>query len=94
MVAPDCTPVPTVIRPSALIEKPAGAPTRASVTVPAAGGDTPLSESLASTLVPTVLPGAMLLKLSSPATRVPLLMVIVAVVTPQTAASGAGRQTW
>ncbi len=93
MVAPEVTPPPMLIVPSALIAKPAGAPTRPRVTVPAAGGDTPLSESLASTLG-VVPPGAMPLKLSLPASRVPVPMLKLTVAVLHSAAFGAGRQAW
>ncbi len=92
-MVPEVTPVPTLIVPSAAMVKPAGAPTRLTVTLPAAGGDTPLSESLASTLG-VIPPAAMPVKLSLPATRVPLLTLRVTVAVPHSAAFGAGRQVW
>jgi len=92
-VLPDTTPLPTLIVPSGLMPKPVGAPTMLSDTEAAGGGVTPLSESLASTLGVAV-PGAMLLKLSSPATRVPVLTLRVTVAVPHSAAFGAGRQAW
>ncbi len=86
-------PAGTVSTPSAASTKPAGAPTRLTSTVPAAGGETLLSESLPSTLVAALPPGAMV-KLSSTAIRLPLLMLSVTVAVPHSAASGAGRQAW
>ncbi|MNK38843.1 hypothetical protein D3C87_574420 [compost metagenome] len=93
-VAPEVTPVGTLILPSVPMLKPAGAPTRLSSTSPAAGGETPLRLSLASTLAVEVLPGATPVKVSSLATSWPLLMLMVTIARPHRLASGAGRQTW
>ena len=66
--------------------KPDGAPTRLSSTVAGSGGLTPLRRSLASTLTLVVEPVATPVSTSSPATRVPLLMLMVTVAVPHTAA--------
>ncbi|MNV08995.1 hypothetical protein D3C71_994780 [compost metagenome] len=83
-----------MIVPSALIVTPAGAPTRLRITSAGGGGLTPLRRSLASTLVEELPPGTTLVSTSSPATRVPLLMLRVTVAVPQIDAYGAGRQVW
>ncbi len=93
MVAPESTPPGTTMVPSGLMAEPAGAPTRLSCTLAGAGGVVPLRLSLASTLA-VVPPAAMPLKLSSAATRVPVLTLRVAVAVPHTAVLGDGRQAW
>ncbi len=94
MVGPDIAPLPAVMVPFGLRVNAAGAPTRLSTTSPGAGGLTPLSESLASTLAAEVPPGAMPASVSSPASRVPLLTFSVACAVAQSVAFGAARQTW
>ncbi|MNK38844.1 hypothetical protein D3C87_574430 [compost metagenome] len=86
--------MPTLSVPSGLRVKPPGAPTRLRITSAAAGGDTPLRLSLASTLVPVVAPASTPTRLSSPALNVPLLMFKVTVAVAHRLLFGAGRQVW
>ncbi|MNK38847.1 hypothetical protein D3C87_574460 [compost metagenome] len=92
-MAPVGAVMPTLSVPSGLRVKPAGAPTSDSDTLAVAGGVTPLSASLPSTLG-VLAPGAVGPKLSSAGTSRPLLMFNVAVAVPHTAPLGAGRQAW
>ncbi|PTT59034.1 hypothetical protein DBR34_16365 [Stenotrophomonas sp. HMWF003] len=90
-------PAATVTAPSAVMARPAGAPTSDSSTLATAGGVMPLSESLASTEV--VLPPltgliGVLLKSSPVAARLPTVRVMAALAVAHSAAFGAGRQTW
>ncbi|MNK38845.1 hypothetical protein D3C87_574440 [compost metagenome] len=93
MVGPALTPVATDTVPVGVIAKPAGAPTRVSSTLAAAGGDTPLRLSLASTLAAEVVPGATPLSVSLPASSVPVAMLRVTLAVAHKA-FGAGRQAW
>ncbi|MNV60650.1 hypothetical protein D3C71_1531210 [compost metagenome] len=94
MVLPATTPVATLMVPAVVMAKPAGAPTRLSCTSPGAGGLTALRASLASTLVLDVPPASIPLRVSSAATRVPVLTLSVTIEVLHSAAFGAGRQAW